>query len=82
MSYVLIIFCIIQCGNQVSAVPISEFFYFGLASNDAELPVGDDRTASLLLPAPFFFFGESYNLLGVRILLISKRRHTQHRISG
>ena len=67
VSCVLIIYCIIQCGNQVSAVPISQFFSFGLAYNDAELGDGDDLTGSLLLPDPqFFFFGKSYNLLGVR----------------
>ena len=65
MSCVLIIFCIIHYGNQVSAVPRSQFFAFGLTNSDFELGDGDDLTASLLFPAPFFFYGEPYNLLGV-----------------
>ena len=65
VSCVLIIYCILQYGNQVSAVPISQFFSFGLANNDAELGDGDDLTTSLLLPDSFFFFGASYNLIGV-----------------
>ena len=67
VSCVFIIYCILQCGNQVSAVPLSQFFSFGLANNDSELGDGDDLTASLLLPDTFFFFGKSYNLIGVSI---------------
>ena len=63
----LIIFCIIHYGNQVSAIPISQFFPFGLTNSDAELGDGDDLTASLLFPTPFFFYGKPYNILGVSI---------------
>ena len=68
----LLFFCIFQYGNQVSAVPLSQFFPFGSANNDAELGDGDDLTASLLFPSPFFFYGNSFNLLGVSNYLARK----------
>ena len=62
----LIIFCILQYGNEAAAVPLNQFFSFGLTNNDVELGDGDDVADTLVFPIPFFFYGESYNTLGVR----------------
>ena len=62
----LLIFClIISNPYQVSALTINNFFSFGPANGDTQLPDGDDLVDSQTFSAPFLFYGQAYTSFGV-----------------
>ena len=65
MPVLLIILCLIYGEPQASALSIDDFFPFGPANGDSQLPGGDDEVSSEPFPGSFQFFGKSYSFFGV-----------------
>ena len=57
-------------GGPVAAVTIDDFFPFGTANGNAQLPDGDDEVAEVQFMSTFLFYGQSYSFFGVSSLLV------------
>ena len=53
--------------GRIEAVPLNDFYQFGVAAGDTALYPSDDWASEITVPA-FNFFGQSFESLFVRIL--------------
>ena len=60
-------------GTLVTAIPLEDFFSFGVAANDSFLLPNDDGSSeSISLNRPFPFFGSRHTSLFVSIIIVTR----------